>query len=200
MRSYEWKMLSWFEIEWFARERLYPDSIAMAIIFLYHSFERASLGRLRSPNFQEVLGQVPPNQHNSTQLSLCPKLVVVGPTKSTMEINWAGMYKSNRMNAEQHLFEVNQPSESERKRMRDGDFNGRSGSNNLKGVSYNDQDIHQPPQKKRNHRHTQDQIQVMEDFFKDYPHPDDRQRKELGRQLGLEPLQVKFWFQTSAPK
>lgn len=32
-------------------------------------------------------------------------------------------------------------------------------------------------------------------FFKECPHPDDKQRKELSRDLGLEPLQVKFWFQ-----
>nr|GEU80334.1 homeobox-leucine zipper protein meristem L1-like [Tanacetum cinerariifolium] len=35
----------------------------------------------------------------------------------------------------------------------------------------------------------------MEAFFKVCPHPDDKQRKELGRRLSLEPLQVKFWFQ-----
>jgi homeobox-leucine zipper protein len=32
-------------------------------------------------------------------------------------------------------------------------------------------------------------------FFKQCPHPDDKQRKQLSRDLGLEPLQVKFWFQ-----
>lgn len=32
-------------------------------------------------------------------------------------------------------------------------------------------------------------------FFKECPHPDDKQRMELSRELGLEPLQVKFWFQ-----
>lgn len=32
-------------------------------------------------------------------------------------------------------------------------------------------------------------------FFKECPHPDDKQRKELSRELSLEPLQVKFWFQ-----
>ncbi|KAG2574925.1 hypothetical protein PVAP13_7KG395300 [Panicum virgatum] len=35
----------------------------------------------------------------------------------------------------------------------------------------------------------------MASFFKECPHPDDKQRKELSRELRLEPLQVKFWFQ-----
>ncbi|CAN4094180.1 unnamed protein product [Withania somnifera] len=49
--------------------------------------------------------------------------------------------------------------------------------------------------RKRYHRHSQHQIQELEAHFKDCPHPDDKQRKELSRALGLEPLQVKFWFQ-----
>ncbi|KAG2327743.1 hypothetical protein Bca52824_010471 [Brassica carinata] len=49
--------------------------------------------------------------------------------------------------------------------------------------------------RKRYHRHTQQQIQEMENFFKECPHPDDKQRKELSRQLGLDHLQIKFWFQ-----
>ncbi|XP_015060726.1 homeobox-leucine zipper protein HDG2-like [Solanum pennellii] len=49
--------------------------------------------------------------------------------------------------------------------------------------------------RKRYHRHTQHQIQELEAYFKECPHPDDKQRKELSRELGLEPLQVKFWFQ-----
>ncbi|PIN06274.1 hypothetical protein CDL12_21174 [Handroanthus impetiginosus] len=53
----------------------------------------------------------------------------------------------------------------------------------------------QPSKRKRYHRHTPHQIQQMEEFFKECPHPDDRQRKELSRVLGMEPLQVKFWFQ-----
>jgi len=32
-------------------------------------------------------------------------------------------------------------------------------------------------------------------FFKECPHPDDKQRRELSRELRLNPLQVKFWFQ-----
>lgn len=32
-------------------------------------------------------------------------------------------------------------------------------------------------------------------FFKECPHPDEKQRLELSRKLGLEIKQVKFWFQ-----
>ena len=32
-------------------------------------------------------------------------------------------------------------------------------------------------------------------FFKDCPHPDENQRRQLSRELGLEPRQIKFWFQ-----
>ncbi|GER41557.1 homeobox-leucine zipper protein ROC7 [Striga asiatica] len=32
-------------------------------------------------------------------------------------------------------------------------------------------------------------------FFKECPHPDERQRAELSLELGMEPMQVKFWFQ-----
>lgn len=76
------------------------------------------------------------------------------------------------------------------------EFESKSGSENIEGGgSGDDQDPNQRPKKKRYHRHTQHQIQEMEAFFKECPHPDDKQRKELSRELGLEPLQVKFWFQ-----
>ncbi|GMJ13561.1 ANTHOCYANINLESS 2, ARABIDOPSIS THALIANA HOMEODOMAIN PROTEIN [Hibiscus trionum] len=55
-----------------------------------------------------------------------------------------------------------------------------------------------PPTKKKNkkfRRHTPHQIQELESFFKDYPHPDERQRRELSMRLGLEKKQIKFWFQ-----
>ncbi|XP_010469602.1 PREDICTED: homeobox-leucine zipper protein HDG3-like [Camelina sativa] len=53
-----------------------------------------------------------------------------------------------------------------------------------------------PPRKKKKYnRHSQYQIQEMEAFFKECPHPDDKQRRDLGRQLGLAPVQIKFWFQ-----
>ncbi|XP_042459145.1 homeobox-leucine zipper protein ROC2-like [Zingiber officinale] len=78
----------------------------------------------------------------------------------------------------------------------EADFESKSGgSENIEGASGDDQDQNTRPRKKRYHRHTQHQIQEMEAFFKECPHPDDKQRKELSRELGLEPLQVKFWFQ-----
>ncbi|XP_059451983.1 homeobox-leucine zipper protein ROC8-like [Corylus avellana] len=49
--------------------------------------------------------------------------------------------------------------------------------------------------KKSYHRHTTYQIQQLEKFFKECPHPDDNQRRQLSRELGLEPKQIKFWFQ-----
>ncbi|CAN6276634.1 unnamed protein product [Urochloa humidicola] len=49
--------------------------------------------------------------------------------------------------------------------------------------------------KKRYHRHTPHQIHQLEAVFKENHHPDETQRAELSRRLGLEPRQVKFWFQ-----
>ncbi|XP_058210644.1 homeobox-leucine zipper protein HDG2-like isoform X2 [Rhododendron vialii] len=83
-------------------------------------------------------------------------------------------------------------------RMREDDFDSKSGSENPDGGGGSGADDPEPNQrkrKKRYHRHTQHQIQEMEAFFKECPHPDDKQRKELSRELGLEPLQIKFWFQ-----
>ncbi|RZR96232.1 hypothetical protein BHM03_00025196 [Ensete ventricosum] len=74
-------------------------------------------------------------------------------------------------------------------RAREDDFESKSCSENIEGASGDDQDQNQRPRKKRYHRHTQHQIQEMEAFFKECPHPDDKQRKELSRELGLEPLQ-----------
>lgn len=31
--------------------------------------------------------------------------------------------------------------------------------------------------------------------FKKTPHPDEEELKEIGMELGLRPVQVKFWFQ-----
>ncbi|CAH2072532.1 unnamed protein product [Thlaspi arvense] len=49
--------------------------------------------------------------------------------------------------------------------------------------------------KKIYHRHTNEQIQRLEAYFKECPHPDDVQRRKLGEELSLRPKQIKFWFQ-----
>ncbi|XP_061369544.1 homeobox-leucine zipper protein ANTHOCYANINLESS 2 [Gastrolobium bilobum] len=82
-------------------------------------------------------------------------------------------------------------------RMRDDENESRSGSDNFEGLSGDDQDAgdDQRQRKKRYHRHTPYQIQELESFFKECPHPDEKQRLDLSNKLGLENKQVKFWFQ-----
>ncbi|XP_073152792.1 homeobox-leucine zipper protein HDG11-like isoform X2 [Henckelia pumila] len=49
--------------------------------------------------------------------------------------------------------------------------------------------------RKRYHRHTAHQIQTLESMFKECPHPDEKTRNQLSRELGLHSRQIKFWFQ-----
>lgn len=49
--------------------------------------------------------------------------------------------------------------------------------------------------KKRPHRHTTAQVQLLEAAFNECPHPDEKTRLHLSQELGLTPLQIKFWFQ-----
>ena len=58
-----------------------------------------------------------------------------------------------------------------------------------------DKDNNGKGQKKRYRRHTKEQVQRLEDFFRTCPMPDGKQKMELSQELGLEPLQIKFWFQ-----
>ncbi|KAJ6416395.1 hypothetical protein OIU84_002283 [Salix udensis] len=86
--------------------------------------------------------------------------------------------------------------ENDLSELKDDDYETKSGTETVEAPPGDDQDPScQRPKKKRFHRHTQRQIQEMEAFFEECPHPGDKQRKELSRVLGLEPLQVKFWFQ-----
>ena len=58
-----------------------------------------------------------------------------------------------------------------------------------------DKDSNGKGQKKRYRRHTMEQVQRLEDFFRICPMPDGKQKMKLSQELGLEPLQIKFWFQ-----
>ncbi|KAE8710755.1 Homeobox-leucine zipper protein ROC6 [Hibiscus syriacus] len=83
-------------------------------------------------------------------------------------------------------------------RMREDGYESRSGSDNFEVASGDDQDAAADGprrKKKKYHRHTSRQIQELESFFKECPHPDEKQRMELSRRLGLEGKQIKFWFQ-----
>ncbi|CAL9167557.1 unnamed protein product [Musa hybrid cultivar] len=79
---------------------------------------------------------------------------------------------------------------------KEGENESRSGgSDNLGGLSGDNLEQENPRKKKRYHRHTPHQIEELEAFFKDCPHPDEKQRLELSKRLSLEARQVKFWFQ-----
>ncbi|XP_049365416.1 homeobox-leucine zipper protein MERISTEM L1-like [Solanum verrucosum] len=111
------------------------------------------------------------------------------------------MFQPNMFESHHHLLDMSHKSpENDLDLLRDNDeFESKSMAdimeNNPSGDDQEADPNQRPNKKKRYHRHTQLQIQEMESFFKECPHPDDKQRKELGKRLGLEPLQVKFWFQ-----
>ncbi|KAG0586313.1 hypothetical protein KC19_2G081600 [Ceratodon purpureus] len=92
--------------------------------------------------------------------------------------------------------EVSQTAETEQQQKnKEEEYESRSGSDNMEGGSGDEDPDNSHPRKKRYHRHTPRQIQEMEMLFKECPHPDDKQRQQLSKDLGLEPRQVKFWFQ-----
>ncbi|XP_020109359.1 homeobox-leucine zipper protein ROC2-like [Ananas comosus] len=134
---------------------------------LYGSSSPLSLGQIASPNMLEGQ-QLPVLQHQHHHLMEIPQLQAVTAESESVQPALEEEFESNK-----------------------------SGSENVEveDAFADDQDPNQRPKKKRYHRHTQHQIQELESFFKECPHPDDKQRKELSRELGLEPLQVKFWFQ-----
>ncbi|CAN6879095.1 unnamed protein product [Brassica oleracea] len=111
------------------------------------------------------------------------------------------MYQPNMFESHHHMFDMtpkNSDNDLGLTGSREDDFETRSGAEVTMENPLEEelQDPNQRPnKKKRYHRHTQRQIQELESFFKECPHPDDKQRKELSRELNLEPLQVKFWFQ-----
>ncbi|XP_073016577.1 homeobox-leucine zipper protein HDG1-like isoform X2 [Primulina eburnea] len=74
---------------------------------------------------------------------------------------------------------------------------GSPSSDNFEAASGDDQETieNKSSKRKKYHRHTPFQIQELEACFKENPHPDEKSRLELGRRLGLDVRQVKFWFQ-----
>eukprot|EP00250_Pteridium_aquilinum_P013234 c21219_g1_i1 orf=1494-3557(-) len=64
------------------------------------------------------------------------------------------------------------------------------------GTSLDDQEYTEHASKRpRRHRHTPEQVQMLESVFKYCPLPDKKLRQELSDALGMNEMQVKFWFQ-----
>ncbi len=122
-----------------------------------------------------LTGQRHGKPYSSPSLSLAPPMCLEGQREMTSQTVESEQQQKNKEEMQE--------------------YESRSGSENMEGGSGDDQDPDQPPRKKRYHRHTARQIQEMEMLFKECPHPDDKQRQQLSRELGLEPRQVKFWFQ-----
>lgn len=87
--------------------------------------------------------------------------------------------------------------EVEQVKSKEDETESKSSSENMEGASGEDHepDANPRPTKKRYHRHTLHQISEMERLFKECPHPDEKQRQELSKELSLSPRQIKFWFQ-----
>lgn len=74
------------------------------------------------------------------------------------------MFQQNMFEAHHHLLDISHKtsSESELGKIRDDDYETKSGTETTEVPSGDDQDPNQRPKKKRYHRHTQHQIQEME--------------------------------------
>ncbi|CAH2079763.1 unnamed protein product, partial [Thlaspi arvense] len=66
------------------------------------------------------------------------------------------------------------------------------------GSSDNEQHTLVDAKKRENkicHRHTPQQIQKLEGYFKECPNPGESQRRKLCKELNLDQDQIKYWFQ-----
>lgn len=132
------------------------------------------------------MSRPPPKHYTSPSLSLAP------PTGLDRQRDGSQTAESEQ---QQQAQQQQQQLQQQQRNKEEQEYGSRSGSDNMEGGSDDDQDPDHPPRKKRYHRHTPRQIQEMEMLFKECPHPDDKQRQQLSKDLGLEPRQVKFWFQ-----
>eukprot|EP00250_Pteridium_aquilinum_P016242 c23020_g1_i1 orf=781-3153(-) len=117
--------------------------------------------------------------------------------------NTSGLSLAQSSDIEDRLLDGTQLEETEHLlvKPKEDESDSKSSSDNLEGGSGDDNEGGDPrPTKKRYHRHTLHQIQEMERFFKECPHPDEKQRQELSRELKLSPRQIKFWFQNKRTK
>ncbi|KAI3800309.1 hypothetical protein L1987_28396 [Smallanthus sonchifolius] len=180
------------------------SNVSWALLLRYTRLEWFSIGiritRSFTLSFKKARKNNPVSSFTISFAFVCYKLAgfnthFVVVLKDNLVSLEGDMFQSNMFeNLHHHLVDMShKTTENNLDMHRDDDHDSKPGTDIMEG---NDQDPNQhPTKKKRYHRHTQHQIQEMESFFKECPHLDDKQRKELGRRLSLEPLQIKFWFQ-----
>ncbi|KAK4480806.1 hypothetical protein RD792_011657 [Penstemon davidsonii] len=83
-------------------------------------------------------------------------------------------------------------------RTRDDELENRSENDNLEDASGDDQNtsVNRSSKRKKYHKHSAFQIQELETSFKENPHPDEKQRSELGERLGWRFGRSNFGFRT----
>ncbi|CAI8590367.1 unnamed protein product [Vicia faba] len=74
-------------------------------------------------------------------------------------------------------------------------MNSSLGSTGAAGSGDDDIDNLQSDRRASYKRLTATQSTILENFMKECHHPDDAQRRQLAEEVGLEPKQIKFWFQ-----
>ncbi|MCO5577089.1 hypothetical protein L7F22_030911 [Adiantum nelumboides] len=124
------------------------------------------------------------------------------PPRDNVYSNMSGLTLAPSSDLEDKVIDVGQIEESHQPvKAKEDESDSKSSSENMEGASGEENEGAQArPTKKRYHRHTLRQIQEMERFFKECPHPDEKQRQELSRELKLSPRQIKFWFQNKRTK
>ncbi|PIN13685.1 Transcription factor PHOX2/ARIX, contains HOX domain [Handroanthus impetiginosus] len=124
------------------------------------------------------------------------------PSSPALSLSLAGIFRDGRAAASEEredTVEISSENSGPAKSRSDDDYEllAEGEQVNLIDDEEDDDDNNGNKKKKRKkyHRHTPEQIREMEALFKESPHPDEKQRLQLSKQLGLHPRQVKFWFQ-----
>ncbi|XP_002516023.2 homeobox-leucine zipper protein GLABRA 2 [Ricinus communis] len=118
-----------------------------------------------------------------------------GPATPAMEVEEGdeGSGGGGERGRREETVEVSSENSGPMRSRSDDDFDGEGEHEDDDGGDGDDKN--KKKKRKKYHRHTAEQIREMEALFKESPHPDEKQRQQLSKQLGLAPRQVKFWFQ-----
>ncbi|KAH7297113.1 hypothetical protein KP509_26G054200 [Ceratopteris richardii] len=135
---------------------------------------------------------------NRFNCSGCPCFISIGLSQS-LRLTRTTYCCLQTSNFEEKVLDLCLTEYEKAEKAKEEESDSKSSTDNLEAMS-GEGDGGTRPVRKRYHRHTLHQIQEMERFFKEYPHPDEKQRQELSRELKLSPRQIKFWFQNKRTK